>query len=85
VDKKKEIRREVLHMRKHEVERDTIGKHFYQTHTQTNVLATEFSLTILFFFFLSSATEQRTHAETTVEEQSTAAGQPYTLELHAFV
>jgi hypothetical protein len=36
------------------------------------------------FFLLLSVTEQRTHAETTVQEQSTA-GQQTTLELHAFV
>jgi hypothetical protein len=82
---KKEIGREVSRMRKHEVERDGIRKHLYQTHAQTNVLATEFSLTTLFALICHGAKNTcRDHGRVTVDSSRTA-GQQNTLELHAFV
>jgi len=72
-------------MRKHEVVRDAISKHFYQTHARTHKQMYSQLNSFSQFFLLLSVTEQRTHAETMVEGQSTAAGQQNTLELHAFV
>jgi len=64
-------------MRKHEVERDAIRKHFYQTHARThartNVLVTEFSVTILFAFICHEAKNtRRDHGRGTVDSSRTA-------------
>lgn len=72
-------------MRKHEVQRDAIRKHFYQTNAQTNELATELSLTILFAFIYDGAKNTcRDHGRGTADSSRTA-GLQNTLEFHAFV